>query len=125
MNCDWVQENITLYLYNELADDARHEVEQHIARCTDLRRRARRSAGIPGADERACRWKSRRPASWRPPACGCRNRWRQRAAATARGITASPSIPSAWLRQVRFSPALAAVILIVGFGGGIGTMYRP
>ena len=35
MNCDWVQENICLYLYNELADDARHEVEQHIQRCTD------------------------------------------------------------------------------------------
>src|SRR6516225_6035565 len=33
MNCDWVQENITLYLYNELADDARHELEQHVARC--------------------------------------------------------------------------------------------
>ena len=33
MNCDWVRENITLYLYGELADDARHEAEQHIARC--------------------------------------------------------------------------------------------
>ena len=35
MNCDWVQQNISLYLYNELADDARHELEQHIQRCTD------------------------------------------------------------------------------------------
>ena len=35
MNCDWVQENISLYLYNELADDARHELEQHLHRCTD------------------------------------------------------------------------------------------
>ena len=35
MNCDWVQQNICLYLYNELADDARHEVEQHIQRCKD------------------------------------------------------------------------------------------
>ena len=35
MNCDWVQENICLYLYNELADDARHELEQHIRRCSD------------------------------------------------------------------------------------------
>jgi hypothetical protein len=34
MNCDWVQQNVTLYLYGELADDARHEVEQHIARCS-------------------------------------------------------------------------------------------
>jgi len=32
--------------------------------------------------------------------------------------------PSAWLRQVRFSPALASIIFLVGFGGGIGTMYQ-
>ena len=35
MNCDWVQENIALYLYNELADDARHELEGHIERCAE------------------------------------------------------------------------------------------
>jgi hypothetical protein len=28
------------------------------------------------------------------------------------------------MRQVRFSPALASVIFLVGFGGGIGTMYK-
>jgi len=33
MNCEWVQRNITLYLYGELADDAHHELEQHVARC--------------------------------------------------------------------------------------------
>jgi hypothetical protein len=32
--------------------------------------------------------------------------------------------PFAWLRQVQFSPALATVLLLIGFGGGIGTMYR-
>src|ERR1035437_6851294 len=31
--------------------------------------------------------------------------------------------PMAWMRQVRFSPALAMVIFIVGFGGGLGAMY--
>jgi hypothetical protein len=31
--------------------------------------------------------------------------------------------PMAWLRQWRFSPALAAVLFIVGFGSGLGTMY--
>ena len=35
MNCDWVQENIALYLYNELADDARHELEGHVERCAE------------------------------------------------------------------------------------------
>ncbi len=33
MNCDWVRENIPLYLYDELGDDARHELEGHIERC--------------------------------------------------------------------------------------------
>src|SRR5262249_52013698 len=32
--------------------------------------------------------------------------------------------PTRWLRQARFSPALAAAIFIVGFGGGILTIYR-
>jgi hypothetical protein len=32
--------------------------------------------------------------------------------------------PWAWWRQVRFAPAVAAVIFIVGFGGGIGATYQ-
>ena len=35
MKCEWVRENITLHVYGELADDARHELDQHVARCTD------------------------------------------------------------------------------------------
>jgi hypothetical protein len=32
--------------------------------------------------------------------------------------------PANWLRQVRFSPALASVILILGFAGGVGATYK-
>jgi hypothetical protein len=32
--------------------------------------------------------------------------------------------PAAWLHQIRFAPALAAIILMVGFAGGIGTTYQ-
>jgi hypothetical protein len=32
--------------------------------------------------------------------------------------------PASWLRQVRFSPALASAILILGFAGGVGTSYK-
>ena len=35
MKCEWVRENIVLQVYGELADDARHELEQHVARCAD------------------------------------------------------------------------------------------
>ena len=32
--------------------------------------------------------------------------------------------PAIWLRQVRFSPALASAILILGFAGGVTTTYK-
>ena len=35
MKCEWVRENIVLQVYGELADDARHELEQHVVRCAD------------------------------------------------------------------------------------------
>ena len=35
MKCEWVRENILLHIYNELPDDARFELEQHLARCSD------------------------------------------------------------------------------------------
>ena len=33
MNCDWTKENIVFYVYEELADDARFEVERHVQHC--------------------------------------------------------------------------------------------
>ncbi len=33
MKCAWVQEIIVLYVFDELAADARHDLEQHVARC--------------------------------------------------------------------------------------------
>ena len=33
MNCDLVKQNIVFYVYDELADDARYEMEQHLGRC--------------------------------------------------------------------------------------------
>jgi hypothetical protein len=32
--------------------------------------------------------------------------------------------PTTWLRQMRFSPALASVILVLGFAGGVGATYK-
>jgi hypothetical protein len=121
MNCEWVQENICLYLYNELADDARHEVEQHLQRCAecalelaDQREFQARMNGLPVEEPSAsflaaARMRLQESLETTEP----RRSWYQRFAFD----------PTAWLRQVRFSPALAAVILMVGFGSGLGTMY--
>ena len=76
MNCDWVQQNVSLYLYNELADDARHELEQHIQRCKDVCRRTGQPAGISGADECSAGGRAFRQLPGRGRACGCRRRWK-------------------------------------------------
>ena len=35
MKCDWVRQNILFYVYNEIEDDARYEIEQHLGRCPE------------------------------------------------------------------------------------------
>src|ERR1700743_2739618 len=37
MNCDWIKENVVLYIYDELADDAKFEFEQHTRHCLACR----------------------------------------------------------------------------------------
>lgn len=122
MNCDWVQQNITLYLYNELADDARHELEQHVARCkacaaelADQQQFQTQLSVLPVIDPSpsflaAARMRLQESLESIEP----HRAWYHRFAFD----------PAAWLRQVRFSPALATIIFLAGFGGGIGTMYR-
>jgi len=121
MNCEWVRENITLHVYDELPDDARHELEQHVARCTDC-------AGVLKSEQefRALLSQDRVPEPSPNLLAASRMRLQE-------GLeTAEPGRfwhrlafdPATWLRQVRFSPALASAILILGFAGGLGTAYR-
>jgi hypothetical protein len=122
MNCDWVQENVTLYLYNELADDARHELEQHIARC--------RTCAAELDAQRAFQSElSALPVIEPSPSFLTASRMRLQEA--LENVEPHRSWyhrfvfdPTAWFRQIRFSPALATLIFLVGFGGGVGTMYR-
>jgi hypothetical protein len=121
MNCDWVQQNVSLYLYNELADDARHELEQHIQRCkacaTELAAQQEfqeQMNALPVEEPSASFLAAARMRLQEALETTEQNRaWYHRFVFD----------PTAWLRQVRFSPALAAVLLLVGFGSGLGTMY--
>jgi len=121
MKCEWVQENVLLYVYNELPDDARYELEQHVARC-----------GACAAELKSMRkfqaTLSEFPVEEPTPNLTAASRMRlQEALETAeQGGWWQRLIfdPGAWLRQVRFAPALAAAILIVGFAGGIGATYQ-
>jgi putative zinc finger protein/HEAT repeat protein len=121
MNCDWVQENISLYLYNELADDARHELEQHIHRCKDC------AAELAAQQEFQAQMNAlpvEEPSASFLAAARMRLQEALETAEQRRGWYQRFIFdPTAWLRQLRFSPALAAVLVIVGFGSGLGTMY--
>src|SRR5579872_4910046 len=121
MKCEWVRENIVFHVYGELADDARHELEQHIARCADcaLELKAEQNFHDMLGQDRASDPSPNLLAS-------SRMRLQEALETTQQGSLWNRLAfdPANWLRQVRFSPALASVILILGFAGGIGTTYK-
>jgi hypothetical protein len=121
MKCEWVRQNILFYVYNELEDDARYEVEQHLGRCpecaTELKSTRKFHATL-----------SEMPVLEPTPNMLASSRMQlQEGLETARqgGIWQRLIFePTTWLRQVRMSPALAALIFMVGLGGGIGATYN-
>ena len=121
MKCEWVKQNVLLYVYGELPDDARYELEQHLTRCADCT-----------ADLEATRSfhavVSEFAVDEPTPNLVAASRMRlQEALETAeQGGFWQHLIfnPTAWLQQIRFSPALAAGILMVGFAAGALTTYR-
>jgi hypothetical protein len=121
MKCEWVKENILLHVYNELPDDARYELEQHLARCTDCAAELKAARKFHAV-------LSDLPVEEPTPNLLTASRMRLQEALET---TAQNGMwrrlmfdPSAWFQQVRFSPALAAVILVMGFTGGVGVTYK-
>src|SRR5512146_459497 len=121
MKCEWVKANLLLYIYDELLDDARYELEQHVARCGEcaaeldsLRQFRTSMAAAPVVEPTANLLAASRMRL-------------QEALETAEQ-------PRFWQRwtfdlaalfgRTRFSPALASVIFIVGFAAGIGATYK-
>jgi hypothetical protein len=121
MKCEWVKSNVVLYVYNELADDARYELEQHVGRCADC------AAELKSTQEFQTAFSSA-PVEEPSPNLLAASRMRLQESletATQGGFLHRLAFePAMWLRQIRFAPALAAAIFIVGFAGGIGVTYR-
>ncbi|MBV8051463.1 MAG: HEAT repeat domain-containing protein [Acidobacteriaceae bacterium] len=121
MKCEWVKDNILLYVYNELPDDARYELEQHLARCTNCTAELKSTRKFHtvlselSVDEPSPNL-----------VAASRMRLQEALETTQQGTFWHRLIfdPGAWLRQIRFSPALATVLFITGFAGGIGATYK-
>jgi HEAT repeats/Putative zinc-finger len=121
MKCEWVEQNVLLYVYDELPDDARHELEQHVARCKDC---AAEFESVKKFRADLAQFPVREP----NPSflAASRMRLQEGLESAEQGGWWSRLIfdPVHWLNQVRFAPALAAAIFMVGFAGGIGATYK-
>jgi HEAT repeat protein/putative zinc finger protein len=121
MNCEWVRPNIVLYVYDELPDDARHELEQHVVRCKDC------AAELESTKKFRAEL-TQLPVQEPSPSFLTASRMRLQEAleSAEQGQWWHRFIfdPIAWLNQIRFAPALAAAIFILGFAGGIGASYK-
>jgi hypothetical protein len=121
MKCEWVKDNIVMYVYQELEDGPRHEFEQHVFRCPDCAAELKSMRAFHGAVSQV---------SVSDPTpnllASSRMRLQEALETTQQGglLNRVTFDPFHWLRQIRFSPALAAAIFIVGFGGGIGATYQ-
>jgi len=120
MNCEWVKSNITMFVYDELADDSRFELEQHVARCADC---AQELKAVRGFHDLMGALEQPEPSPNLLAASRMKLQESLETAEQQRGFRLFLD-PTSWLRQMKFSPALAAALLIIGFAGGIGTSWK-
>ncbi|HUN90074.1 MAG TPA: zf-HC2 domain-containing protein [Terriglobales bacterium] len=121
MNCDWVRQNAFLYAYDELADDQRFEFEQHVGRCASCAEETKALQSLRNVMSSA-------PLLEPSPSLLADSRMKLQEALEItqqeRGWKRWFFDPFAMMRTMKFSPALAAVILMVGFVGGAGVAWR-
>lgn len=122
MNCDWTKENVVLYIYGELADDAKFEFEQHVRHCLGCRRELDTAIEFKGI-------MATLPVKDISPSFLAVNRLelqeRLEHAAQSRNIFSSLVFDlTGWMHQVKLAPALTAALLMIGFAGGVGTTYK-
>jgi hypothetical protein len=121
MNCDWVKENVVLYIYDELADDARYEFEQHVRHCLDCQQEVETALAFKNAmSEPALQEVS--------PNLLVASRLRLQEAleetSQSHGWNRFVFDLAGWMHQLKLAPALTAAILMIGFAAGSLTTWR-
>jgi len=121
MNCDWTKENVVLYIYDELADDAKYEFEQHIRQCLGCRQEVESAQAFKES-------MSELPVQEVSPNLLVASRLRLQEAldetVQTRGLNRFVFDVAGWLHQIKLAPALTAAILMIGFAGGSLTTWR-
>jgi hypothetical protein len=122
MNCDWARDNIVLYIYDELADDARFEFERHVQRCASCRE----ELGSAREFKHSVAALPEREVS---PNFLAANRMElqealEHAQQARDGWGRFVFDFAGWMHQLKLAPALTAALLIIGFAGGTVTGWR-
>jgi HEAT repeat protein/putative zinc finger protein len=121
MKCEWVQTNGALYLYDELPDDARHEVEQHLAKCPDC---TAEFDSLRQFQSAITVLKGEEPSPSLLAASRMQLQEALESAEQSRGWNRWTMDVAGWMHQIRFSPALAVILIMIGFGSGIMTTVK-
>jgi hypothetical protein len=122
MNCDWTKENVVLYIYGELADDAKFAFDQHVRQCLGCRRELEEALAFKEGIAAA-------PVKDVSPSFLAANRMQLQEALEhaeqSRNIFSSFIFDATgWFHQIKLAPAMTAVLLMLGFVGGVGTTYK-
>jgi hypothetical protein len=122
MTCDWTKENVVLYIYGELADDAKFEYEQHVRHCLGCRRELEQALEFKDSMAAA-------PVKEISPSFLAANRMQlqealEHAEQSRNFFSSFIFDATGWFHQINLAPAMTAALLILGFVGGVGTTYK-
>jgi len=116
MNCEWTRANAALYVYDELKDDERYELERHVERCSACQGELEAMRGFRLA-------MSASPVPDPSPNLLASSRMRLSEALESeqphRGWHRFTFDFAGWLQSMKFAPALTAALLMVGFAVGV------
>jgi hypothetical protein len=121
MNCDWTRDNLVLYIYEELADDAKYEFERHVQHCLGCRQELESARAFKEQ-------MSTLPVQEVSPNFLTSSRMElQEALEHAQQARSGWGIFvfdfAGWMHQLKLAPALTAALLIIGFAGGVTATY--
>lgn len=121
MNCEWTRANTALYVYDELKDDERYELERHVERCSGCKSELEAVRGF-----RLTMSASPLPEPSPNLLAGSRMRLSEALESEQpnRGWHRFTFDLAGWLQSMKFAPALTAALLMVGFAGGVLTTYQ-
>lgn len=122
MKCDWTKENMVLYIYDELADDARFEMENHIRNCAGCREELESVSGLKQD-------MSAMPVLEISPNLLAASRMQlqeslEHAEQNRSGWGMFIFDFAGWMNQIKLAPALTAALLMIGFAGGTITTWK-